>query len=125
MKIKQHKFTPYPMPDSFIKKVEHFGRSGAPAGIFDFADRSGILFKWNDKVDESPQKLVKNDVIPYPSLAAGIPGVPLTRDQSGPTAKDNIPVQGHTKNKAAQNAGLGLLNIAGVDLAAIIHAHDN
>jgi hypothetical protein len=45
MKIKQREFTLYPMPDSIIKKVEHFGRLGAPAGVFDFANRSGIPFK--------------------------------------------------------------------------------
>ena len=42
-KIKRRQFTPYPMPDTVIKKVEAFGKSSL--GAFDFADRNGILFE--------------------------------------------------------------------------------
>jgi hypothetical protein len=75
---------------NIIKKVEHFGCLGAPAGVFDFANRSGILFKWNDEVDKPPQGLVNDNVIPFPSLEAKIPGVPLTRDQPILTVEDSI-----------------------------------
>jgi hypothetical protein len=44
-KVKQCAFTPYPMPDLIIKKVEAYGKSTALLGIFDFADRNGILFE--------------------------------------------------------------------------------
>ena len=50
-KIKRRAFTPYPMPDSVIKKVKAYGKLTALPGIFDFADRNGILFKWNEEVD--------------------------------------------------------------------------
>jgi hypothetical protein len=65
------------MPDSIIRKVKHFGRRGGPAGAFNFADRSGILFEWNDNVGKSSEDLIKDDLVPYPEVAAKIPGVIL------------------------------------------------
>jgi len=53
-RFKQRAFTPYPMPDFVIKKVKAYGKSTALLGIFDFANRNGILFKWNEEVDEFP-----------------------------------------------------------------------
>ncbi len=44
-KVKRKAFTPYPMPDSVIKKVKAYAKSTALPGIFDFADRNGILFE--------------------------------------------------------------------------------
>ena len=41
-KIMRRVFTPYPMPDSVIRKN---GKSTALPSIFDFADRNGILFE--------------------------------------------------------------------------------
>ena len=77
-KVKRRAITPYPMPDSVIKKVKAYAKSTALPGIFDFADRNGILFEWNEEVDESPEGIVKvKDVILYPSLAAEHPGVAL------------------------------------------------
>jgi hypothetical protein len=49
-KIKLRKLTAYPMPDSVIKQVEAFGKSSS--GVFDFADSNGILFEFNEVVDE-------------------------------------------------------------------------
>jgi hypothetical protein len=39
-------FTPYPMPDLVIKKVETFG-AGKQDG-FDFADCNSAFFEWNN-----------------------------------------------------------------------------
>jgi hypothetical protein len=72
-KIKCRQFTPYPMPDTVIKKVEAFGKSSS--GAFDFADRNGILFEWNEVVDECPESIVEEDVVLFPSLVAEFPGV--------------------------------------------------
>jgi hypothetical protein len=63
------------MPDSVIKKVEAFGKSSS--GVFNFADRNGILFEWNEVVDECPEGIVEEDVVLYPSLVAEFPGVTL------------------------------------------------
>jgi hypothetical protein len=66
-KVKRCAFTPYPMPDLVIKKVEAYGMSTALPGIFDFADRKGILFEWNEEVDEFPEEIVDiEDVVLYP-----------------------------------------------------------
>ena len=58
------------MPDLVIKKVEAYGKSTTLPGIFDFANRNGILFKWNEEVDEFPEGIVNiEEVVLYPSLA--------------------------------------------------------
>ena len=63
-KVKRRVVMPYPMPDSVIKKVKAYAKSTALSGIFDFADRNGILFEWNEEVDESPKGIVDvKDVI--------------------------------------------------------------
>jgi hypothetical protein len=67
-KIKRRKLTAYPMPDSVIKKVEAFGKSSL--GVFNFANRNGILFEWNKVVDECQEGIIKEDVVLYPSLVA-------------------------------------------------------
>jgi hypothetical protein len=79
-KIKRRQFTSYPMPDSVIKKVEKFAKPNVVPGAFDFADRSGILFEWNDKLNDSPEGLIEEDVVLYPSIVAEFPGVTLDRD---------------------------------------------
>ncbi len=114
-KVKRRAFTPYPMPDSVIKKVEAYAKSTALPGIFDFADRNGILFKWNKEVDESPEGIIDvKDVALYPSLAAEHPGVALGRDQPLPSIEVELVPQGHAEDAAARNANIQLLNIAGV-----------
>ncbi len=82
-KIKWCVFTPHPMPNLVIKKVEAFGKFNALPSSFDFADRNGILFEWNKEVDKYPVGIVELDNVNlYPSLAAEHPGVvhiqPLT-----------------------------------------------
>ena len=67
-KIKRRRFTRYTMPDSVIKRVEKFARDGVRLGVLDFADRSGILFEWNEAIDEAPEELMEEEVVPYPSF---------------------------------------------------------
>jgi hypothetical protein len=57
------------MLESIIKKVEGFGKSNAQPNTLNFTNRNGILFKWNDDVEE--------DVVLYLSLTAEIPRVVL------------------------------------------------
>jgi hypothetical protein len=43
--------------------VEQFGKSRAQPNTLDFANRNGILVKWNDNnIDKYPEGLVKEDV---------------------------------------------------------------
>jgi hypothetical protein len=111
------------MPDLIIRKVEHFGRRGRPAGAFDFADRSGILFEWNEDVDKSLKDLVKDDLVPYPEVAAKIPGMILDQHQPILSVEDEVVLQGQAKDKAARNANLEPFDMAGVDHMAIIPAN--
>jgi hypothetical protein len=89
-KIKQRKLTAYPMPDLVIKKVEQFGKANATPNVFDFLDRNGVLFEWNNKVDEYLEGLVEEEVVLYPPLAADILGMVLNQDQPIPSIEDEI-----------------------------------
>ncbi len=122
-KIKRHKFTACPMPDLVIKKVEAFGKSSL--GVFDFADRNGILFKWNKEVDKCPEGIIEEDVVLYPFLIAKFPGVTLGQDHPIPTIKEDIIPQGRAKADAARNANMEQFAITGVDAPTIIHANIN
>jgi hypothetical protein len=84
-------FTPYPMPDSVIKKVEIFG--AGKQDDFDFVDRNGTLFEWNNNADTLKGKdLVEEDILFYPSITAEFPGMALTshitpiKEELNPTA---------------------------------------
>ncbi len=122
-KIKHHKFTAYPMPDLVIKKVEAFGKSSS--GVFDFADRNGILFEWNEVVDECQEGIIEVDVVLYPSLVAKFLGVTLGRDHPIPTIKEDIMPQGRNEAAAARNANMEPFAATGVDAPTIIHADIN
>ncbi len=123
-KVKQCAFAPYPMPDLVIKKVKAYGKSTALLGIFHFANRNGILFEWNEEVDEFPEGIVKvKDIVLYPSLAAEHPRVVLGKDQPLPLIEEELVPQGRAKDAAAHNANLRPFDIAGVAAAPIIHAN--
>jgi hypothetical protein len=108
-KIKQQKLTVKPMPESITKKVEQFGKSNSWPNTLDFADRNGILFEWNDNVDEYQERLIKEDVVLYPSLMADIPGVVLEQDLPISMIEDKIKPQGHAKDVASEVALCPLL----------------
>jgi hypothetical protein len=88
-KIKRRQFTACPMPDSVKKKVEAMGKQQLP-GMFNFSDRNGVLFEWNEDVDEYNENIVKEDVILYPLLAAEFPGVTLDRDVAVPSIDEEV-----------------------------------
>jgi hypothetical protein len=93
-------------------------------GIFDFTDRNGILFEWNEEVDEFPEGIVDaEDVVLYPSLAAEHPGVVLGRDQPLPSIKEELVPQGRAEDAAACNANLQPFDVAGVVAASIVHTN--
>jgi hypothetical protein len=111
------------MPDSVIKKVEAFGKSSS--GVFIFANRNGILFEWNEVVDECLEGIVKEDVVLYPSLVAEFPGVTLEQDHPIPTIEEDIMPQGRDKAASARNANMERFATAGVDAPTIIHVDIN
>ncbi len=125
LQIKRRSLTRYPMTDSVIKKVESYAKRKNPGdGDFDFADRSGILFEWNDRIDEHRETLVEEEVVLYPTLAAELPGITLDRDMPVTAVEEAIPPQGRAEDSAAANAGLAPLD-RGVlfnEAAAVIDA---
>jgi len=123
-KIKRRHLTRYPMPDSVITKVERYARAGATPNALDFADRSGVLFEWNEEIDESPEELIEEDYIPYPYIPAEFPGVELARDTPiMDTVEGDFIPHGRPEDAAALNAGIIPRDLAGVGRAAIIDAH--
>jgi hypothetical protein len=111
------------MPDSVIKKVEGYGRRGAAPGEFDFADRSGVLFEWNESIDKHPQGLVEEEVVLYPTLAAELPGVTIGRDIPVTAVEDDIVPQGRAEDAVAANAGLAPMEPGALGDVAVIDAH--
>ena len=122
-KIKRRHLTRYPMPDSVITKVERYARAGPTPNTLDFADRSGVLFEWNEEIDESPEELIEEDYIPYPYIPAEFPGVEPERDMPTTAIEDELEPHGRPEDAAALNAGILPRDIAGVEQAAIIDAH--
>ena len=81
-------------------------------GIFIFIDRNGILFEWNEEVDEFSEGIVDTkDIVLYPSLAVEHLGVVLGRDQPLPSIKEAHVPQGRAKDAVACNANLQPFNI--------------
>ena len=96
-------------------------------GIFDFADKNGVLFEWNGDVDECPEGILEeDDVILYPSIAAELPGVALEHDMPQPSIEADLIPHGHAEDEAARNANHEPFGIVGVEPVAgvIIHAED-
>ncbi len=90
-------------------------------GSFDFADRNGILFEWNDEVNKFPKRIVKiEDVVLYSSLAVEHPGMVLGQDQPLPSIKEELVPQGRAEDATACNANLELFDVAGVAVAPSI-----
>jgi hypothetical protein len=71
------------------------------------------------------ESLVKDEFVPYPEVAAKIPGVVLGWHQPIPTVEVKVMLEGKAKDKAAHNANLEPFDIAGVDQLAIIHTNND
>ena len=115
-KIKRRSFTPMPMPASVIKKVERYADAAVRAGKFAFANRKGLLFKWNDVVDENAEHIIEDGSDPYPALVLELPGISLQRDHTQIKAieeEDDVP-QGTAEEAAMNNADIEPTVIVGV-----------
>jgi hypothetical protein len=55
------------MPDTVIARVERYGTENALPGIFDFADRNGVLLEENDNGNKCPEGILEeDDIVLYP-----------------------------------------------------------
>jgi hypothetical protein len=118
-KIKRRKFTVMPMPDSVIKKIERYANNNTARGNLDFADRNGVLFEWNDDVDENPEHIVEHEQEPYPSIESEFPGIDLQRDDIQAVEADDEPPQGQLENAALENADIERNNYNADDIDLI------
>ena len=78
------------MSDTVIAQVERLGHTNTAPNMFDFLDRNGVLFEWNQDVNKTPEGIIEKDVVLYLSLAAKTPGIVLKRDQPIPSMEDKI-----------------------------------
>ncbi|KAL7460882.1 LOW QUALITY PROTEIN: hypothetical protein ACHAXS_001318, partial [Conticribra weissflogii] len=86
--LKRRAFTPLPMPDSIIAKVNSWGRRAMqPTDKLVFADRNQVPFDWNETVDENT--LVEPNIAAFPAMPVEMPGVELEYDL--PTLAIDIP----------------------------------
>ncbi len=113
------------MPNLFIMRVEQFGKINATPNVFNFLDRNGVLFEWNNKVDECLEGIVEEEVVLYPALVAEILSVVLNQDQPILLIEDKIEPKGCAEDTAAQNANIELFDITGVDAPTILHPNNN
>ena len=107
-KIKRRSFTPMPMPASVIKKVERYADAAVREGKFDFANQKGLLFKWNNVVNENAEHIIKDGSDLYPALVLEFPGIILQRDHTRIKAikeEDDVP-QGTAEEAAMNNADI-------------------
>ena len=93
--------------------------------MLDFANRNGILFKWNNKVNDCHEQLVEEEAVCYPSLTCKFPGIALDRDLPVPSIEDEYEPQGHAEDAAALNANIAPYAVAGVDGPIIINADND
>jgi hypothetical protein len=85
--LKRREFTPYPMPDRVIKRVNQIGAKEKQGRMFRFVDRQVDPYEWTDEVPEDDSELQgllkeEEDMAPYPDISAEPPGVELELEES-------------------------------------------
>ena len=83
--LKRRNFTPIPLPDSVIAKVNAIGKKEGQGRDFRFTNRRNEPFSWTDEVpvdDDEFQGLLEPDEATFPDISAELPGVELERNQT-------------------------------------------
>ena len=80
--LKRRSYTPMPMPDHVIQRVNAIGTQEKQGRTFRFLNRRGEPFEWTDEVPEDDpefQGLLEEteDTAVYPDISAELPGVLL------------------------------------------------
>jgi hypothetical protein len=117
--LKQRSFTPMPMPDSVIQRVNRIGEREKQGWTFRFLNRRGEPYKWMDEVPEDDpdfQGLLdeNEDTAVYPDVSAELPGVELEAEE-----QDFQTVIDESKPNFRNLAGAVLHN-AGIDANEMI-----
>ena len=75
--LKRHEFTPYPMPDRVIKRVNQIGAKEKQGRTFRFLNQQAEPYEWTDKVPEDDLEfqglLDEEEMAPYPDISAQPP----------------------------------------------------
>jgi hypothetical protein len=85
--LKRRSFTPLPMPDCIIKRVNQIGVKEKQGCTIWFLNRKKEPYQWTDKVPEDDpefQGLLENEVemAAYPDISAEMPGVELEEEEN-------------------------------------------
>ena len=84
--LKHRSFTPMPMPDRVIKRVNKIGEREGQGQTFRFLNQQKQAYEWTDAVpedDNDSQGLLEDEaeVAPYPDISAELPGVELDEEE--------------------------------------------
>jgi hypothetical protein len=123
--LKRMSFTPLPMPDRIIKRVNQIGSKEKQGRTFRFLNRKKEPYEWTDEVPEDDpefQGLLEDKVkmAAYPDISTKIPGVELKEDEHNfqvvtdnpepdfaalaAAALDNAGIDPHNRLHAAQQS---------------------
>jgi hypothetical protein len=112
-KMKRRSFTPMPMPDHVIQRVNAIGKQERQGRTFRFLNRRGEPFEWTDEVPEDDpefQGLLEEtaDTAVYPDISAELPGVLLEEQEQDfqPVTDDPEPNFRDLAGDALYNAGI-------------------
>jgi hypothetical protein len=117
--LKHRSFTPMPMPDSVIQRVNTIGEREKQGRMFRFLNQRGEPYEWTDEVPEDDPDfqglLDENEgTAVYPGVSTELPGVELEAEE-----RDYQTIMDEPEPDFRDLAGAALHN-AGIDANAII-----
>ena len=117
--LKRRLFTPMPMPDSVIQRVNKIGEREKQGWTFRFLNRRGEPYEWTDEVPEDDPDfqgvLDENEgTAVYPDVSAELPGVELEAEEC-----EYQTIMDEPEPDFRDLAGTALYN-AGIDTNAMI-----
>jgi hypothetical protein len=112
--LKYCSFTPMPMPEWVIKRVDAIGEHEGQDRTFQFLNRQKEPYKWTDEVledDTDFQGLLENEEeAVYPNVSAELPGVKLEAEERDFTPVSDEPEADFRElvEAAVHNAGIDM-----------------
>jgi hypothetical protein len=84
--LKHRSFTPMPMPDRVIKRINGIGEKEGQGRAFRFLNRKQELYEWTDEVSEDDPEFqglldIEEEMAVYPDISAELPGLDLEEDE--------------------------------------------
>jgi hypothetical protein len=110
--LKHWSFTPMPMPDRIIKRVNMIGAQEKQGRDFRFFNRCLEPYEWTDTVPEDNPEfqglLEEEEAAAYPDISAELPGVKLESEEEDfkVVMDEPTPDFAHLAAVALENAGI-------------------